>query len=42
MVQLLSPGVLEDEEIELILEDAMIIENGVPHYDFYIYSKEVA
>jgi len=23
MVQLLSPGVLEDEEIELILEDAM-------------------
>jgi len=42
MVQLFSPGVLEDDEIELILEDAIIIENGVPHYSFYIYSKEAA
>jgi len=42
MFDLISFGVLEDDKIELILEDAMITENRVPRYSFYIYSKEAA
>jgi len=39
MLQLISSGVLEDDEMELILENVIITENRVPRNSFCIYSK---
>lgn len=39
MVLFIDPGIIEDEEISLILKDVEILKNSVPLYNFWIYSK---
>jgi len=39
MVHFIDPGVIEDNEVSLILKDVDILKDRVPIYNFWIYSK---